>query len=244
MEDIFSTIEPDRVGKTSAALGGAGVAAFYDPASLSHPLADLLGIEWILARGEVAQGGLRDETPPELGGSYHLYRRGSVMRRATFVTNAEIVQDSAERLQRLGDRARDPRTVVILEDPDAPIPTATADPAARVEIIEHADELVRIEVHSPVGGYLRLADPFDPGWRAPIAGPPAELNVAAPSRRAVWLQAGNHTVEFRYDDPLTVRGPQALSLLGLASVLGLGLLGLFRRRKTPEIEPPVADPSS
>src|SRR5690606_23511902 len=50
LEELFAAIEPDSPG---VALGGAGVFAIREPASLRHPLLDLLGCRFVLAAGDV-----------------------------------------------------------------------------------------------------------------------------------------------------------------------------------------------
>ena len=54
MEELFKALEPDREGKRSIAFGGggSGIDALRDPASVDHPLLDLLGASWILASAD------------------------------------------------------------------------------------------------------------------------------------------------------------------------------------------------
>ena len=110
----------------------------------------------------------------------------------------------------------------------APEVEVTADPAT-VTILEHRDERVRIRVHTAAPGYLRLADPYHPGWTATDNGTPTEIYIADHYLRAVFLEAGEHLVEFRFDGPLVV-WPERFSLLALSIIAALGLWPRRRRR--------------
>ncbi len=233
MEEFFLALEPnDPAGqKVDVVLGGAGVRSLRDSNSLTHPLSDLIGIEWILTPLQLDLPNLTDRTPAELSRAYRLYQRSGSLPRATFVRHVEVIEDPAKRLRTLADRSRNLRDTVILETAQAPIPSpgATAG-AAQVTIRKHADEVVVIDVDTPADGYLRLADPYDAGWTAEVDGTATPVYPADHYFRAVYLEAGKHQLVFRYNG-LEVKAPQWISL---GAILGLFLtLWLSRRnRKT------------
>jgi Bacterial membrane protein YfhO len=212
MEQFFLALEPDEAGKTSTVLGGTGVGALRRPESLSHPLADLVGIEWVISSTPLDRTGIEDRTP-DAAGPFFLYRRSTCLPRATFLSRAVVIEDATERRSRLAARSHDPRTVVLLEDLGAPV--ADGPPtAATVEVLSHADEEVRISVGNPAPGYLRLADPYDAGWTATVDGRDATVYIADHYFRAVFLPPGDHEVVFRYNGTRVV-GPQIASLVAL-----------------------------
>ena len=67
-------------------------------------------------------------------------------------------------------------------------------------------------------GYVRLADPYDAGWRATVDGEEAPIYIADHYLRAVYVGAGEHDVVFTYDQPHAV-WPLRLSLFALLGVL-------------------------
>ena len=72
-------------------------------------------------------------------------------------------------------------------------------------------------------GYLVLADTWYPGWRATVDGRPAELLRANYAFRAVYLGAGEHTVEMVYR-PASVLIGEGISLATLILfVVGLAM---------------------
>lgn len=220
MEEFFRAIEPDRPDKVGVATGGAGVGPFHDPASLRHPLCDLFGIRFVLTDQPVPAGaGIADRTPPQTG-PFRLLERTTTLPRATFVRRVRFAPDREERLRLLADPTRPVADEVLLEDPGAAVPAAAAAPPATVRITGHEDQRVTVAVETEAMGYLRLADPYDPGWRVTVDGEPAPLLVADHYLRAVPVPAGRHEVVFTFDAPRVVWPPR-LSLLALVAVLAL-----------------------
>lgn len=66
------------------------------------------------------------------------------------------------------------------------------------QILEYSSQLVRLRVKLAEPGYLVLADMVYPGWQATVDGRPTEILRADTIFRAVELEAGEHTVEFRF----------------------------------------------
>jgi uncharacterized membrane protein YfhO len=122
---------------------------------------------------------------------------------------------------------RDVRDTVVLEDERAPRPTAAQAPAAKVAVTEHRDERVAIQVECAADGYLRLADPYDPGWRASVDGTPSTVYAADHHLRAVYLTPGRHEVVFTFDGPAVVWPPR----LSAAALLAIAVLWAWRRRR-------------
>ncbi|MBE9471546.1 MAG: YfhO family protein [Chloroflexi bacterium] len=77
-------------------------------------------------------------------------------------------------------------------------------------------------------GYLVLTDTWYPGWQATVDGKPAEVLQANYAFRAVYLAAGEHTVEMVYH-PTSVLVGEAVSLTTL-TLLVVGL-PLTRRKE-------------
>ncbi|MBK8101117.1 MAG: YfhO family protein [Planctomycetes bacterium] len=230
MTEFFRALEPDRAGKRPIAYGAAGVGPFADPASLQHPLADLFGIRFVLTELPIAASpALVERTPPGTG-RFRLLERTTTLPRATFVRAIDVIPDKAARLATLGRTDRDPGQRLILESDTVPRPApGAAANAATVTTVEHRDERVVVSVTTPADGYLRLADPYDPGWRATIDGEPTPLYPADHYLRAVYVPAGSHEVVFTFDAPRVVWPPR---IGGAALAMILLLLAWPRRRRS------------
>ncbi len=233
-EQFFTAIEPDVKaapgvpGKSNVTFGGAGVGAFHDPASLHHPLCDLFGIRFVLTNQDVPlHASLVDRTPPDTGG-YRLLERTTTLPRASFVREIEVIKNRDERLAALARPDRDVKRLVILEDASVVHPILRNVPEPQVSITSHTDERVVIQVNTETDGYLRLADPYDAGWRATINGNQTEILVADHYLRAVYVRPGVHEIVFTFDGARTA-WPRHVSFLALLSILWLAI-GWQRRR--------------
>ena len=170
---------------------------------------------------------LLDRTPPDTG-PFRLLERTTTLPRATFVRQIDILAEPADRLAELSRRERDVRARVILEHESATQPSSDPAPPATVEIVEHTDERVVIRVETEGDGYLRLADPYDAGWRATIDGQDTEVFAADHYLRAVYVGPGEHEVVFTYD-AARVLWPRYSSVAALLLILLLAI-GLPRKR--------------
>lgn len=231
-EDFFRAIEPDRAGKAGVAFGGggSGIGAFHDPASLRHPLCDLFGIRFVLTREPVQAGpGLVDRTPPGTG-AFRLWERTTTLPRATFVREVDVLPRAADRLAELARPDRDVRNRIVLEAPTAVIPPPRAESPTKLEIVSHTDEKVVLRVNTLVEGYVRLADPYDPGWRATIDGYQTEVFVADHYLRAVYVKPkpNDQEIVFTYD-AASVVWPRHASLAALVALLA----SCWARRRRP-----------
>ncbi|MBK8977577.1 MAG: YfhO family protein [Planctomycetes bacterium] len=228
MEQTFLAIEPDRPGKPSAVLHGAGVLAFFDPATLAHPLLDVLGARYVLTdRSDVALSDrLIDATPPATPAPFRLLERTTTLPRATFVDTALPVLDGDTAF--LSRPGFDPRRAVHLAGPGAPALGGDGHPDADVEVVARTDERVAVRVTAREPGILRLADPYDPGWRATLDGAPVPIFVADHYLRAVEVPPGDHRVEFRYAGR-EVWLPRLAAALGVAACLALLAIALLSR---------------
>jgi uncharacterized membrane protein YfhO len=74
-----------------------------------------------------------------------------------------------------------------------------------------------------------VTDEYAEGWTASLDGQSVEIYPTLLSVRGVEVPAGQHRVEFFYRTPRFTLG-LLLSLLGLASGLGLVASGLRKRR--------------
>lgn len=82
------------------------------------------------------------------------------------------------------------------------------------KIMEYSPNRILIEVDIENDGFLVLSDTYYPGWKVYVDRKEKEILAANYLMRALYLERGSHTVEFRYT-PLTFRLGSAIGILTL-----------------------------
>ena len=141
---------------------------------------------------------------------FYLYENEQVASPVAFVSSWKGANSKKETLQALSDPSFDPRKTVILSGvssgESAECNTAT------VEIRKHAIRQSVVRVNSACEGYLVFAETFFPGWKMKVDGRPAPIVRANHAFQAVFLDAGEHTIE-RYYLPASIMSGAAVSML-------------------------------
>jgi hypothetical protein len=142
-------------------------------------------------------------------GAYALFEFTGALPRARVYSHWQPATSDAEALTDLAAPAFDPeRSVLVAEDIPAPSADAS-NPAAgdegtaqSVEFAHYSPKDIALKTHSPAPGLLLLNDRFDPNWKVWVDGRPDTLLRCNYIMRGVHLQAGAHTVEFRFQPPV------------------------------------------
>ena len=94
----------------------------------------------------------------------------------------------------------------------------------RVVVVSRRSGAIETRVESEGGGWLALAEAFDPGWTADVGGRSTPVYRANGPFMAVPVPAGSSVVRVRYR-PRSLMFGAALSALGLLSLAFLARLG-------------------
>ncbi|MDO8692376.1 MAG: YfhO family protein [Dehalococcoidia bacterium] len=113
--------------------------------------------------------------------------------------------------------------------PGLPAEALSAGAGGQASILSYQPERVLVQANLASPGYLVLADSYYPGWRAFVDGREQPVLRAEYLFRAVYLPAGAHQVEFRYE-PGSFRWGMAISVSTLA-LMALGGAGWTVRRR-------------
>ena len=123
-------------------------------------------------------------------------------------------------------------TSVIRDDSGAPVPPPEpCEGQATVDFEQPNLHWVRARARMPCSGFLVFADPYFPGWQAKVNGESATLYRAHSALRAVFVPAGEHSVEFAYR-PTSVYVGGVLTALGLFACALLAVVTLRREKTT------------
>ena len=144
-----------------------------------------------------------------------------------WVVGCARVADRGDAFRALADPGFDPAREVILPAPAGTVGECAEAGSATVASLR--PDRIRIEATAPRGGYLVLADAWDPGWRVTVDGQAAPLLRANVAFRGVALPPGAHRVEWLYRPAPATAG----ALLSLLSLAAIGLAAAQRRRLAP-----------
>jgi hypothetical protein len=162
-----------------------------------------------------------------------VYRNDSVLPRAFVVPDFEVRKDNEAAIARLKDPGFDlHRCVLLSEEPTGakhPTDAAAGAPGTATVKSRNANKIV-VEARMERPGFLVLSENYHPDWKAFDNGQPLTILRAYETLRAVYLDAGNHTVEFRYESKYLKIGGM-LTLLSLLVLAGTGAFALVRRPK-------------
>jgi hypothetical protein len=117
----------------------------------------------------------------------------------------------------------------ILLSSDADVPLSVGQGiTGTVEMLSYKTGHVQLRTQSEQAAMLRIADKFDPGWRALVDGQPAPVLRADYLFQAVYLPSGTHDVELKFTAPNQTLW---LQFAGMAVCAGAAVWILLPKRK-------------
>jgi hypothetical protein len=153
--------------------------------------------------------------------------------RAKLYANWQMTDD-ATTLAELNSSKFDPAKTVLIAN-DTPVPEKPGQPDAdpgTVTIANYQPKYVQLKADAKTPAVLLLNDRIEKYWKVRVDQKPAGLLRCNYIMRGVFLPAGAHTVEFRFQEPLQWL---YVSLTGFA--IGVGLVGyvlVTRSKRSPE----------
>ena len=198
-------------------LAVVGSEAVSPAAVLTSPVVDLLGVRHVLLPPGAAP------IWPHLtlgydGSDARVFVNDRALPRAFLAFRARCVDDvTAPRVIR--EHSVDLRHEVLLAGCTTPAPSGPPT-SSSAEIRAYAPARVRVATHAGSAAYLVLTDTWFPGWRVRVDGRETTLWRADHAFRAVWVPAGRHEVEFRFE-PRSLKVGLLVSVLSAAAALAL-----------------------
>ncbi len=176
------------------------------------------------------------------GGRCALIEITNALPRAKLYSNWEIPADDTAALQLLNSAQFDPMKTVLVSSntPVAPAAASDADPGT-VRIVDYKPREVHLRASAKTGAVLLLNDRTDPDWHAWVDGKPVEPLRCNYMMRGVYLTAGEHSVDFRFQPS---KGFLYVSLagLGFGILLGAWLVRGHLKRPRPVATIPAPEP--
>jgi hypothetical protein len=231
----------DASPNNAAYFGEWGNRAYAFSPGIRKPIADLLGVRWLLVAG-------KEHIDPSLRSRYAVqlpvdpgfvarfdddgrvvYENPDAFPRAFIVHLVEVHADRDAAVTALEAATSEGlRTVAHLIAAEAPRVQLPGSPAAgdandTASLVVDTPDRIEIAAHADRAGMLILADTFASGWVAKVDGGDAPIHPVDVALRGVDLPAGDHTVTFEYRPAETYLGfvLAAVTLLGLLAWLAL-----------------------
>lgn len=215
---IFETIDP------SLFPDGRRITPFRDPAVLSLPIWDLLGVRYILVGStfepekvvETAKSLPTASDPPAPPrwkvvwrershppfGSPSLLENRNALPRAFLSHTYEVSDRPADILRRICSPLFTPAGPVFLEEtPPFPSGAESVLPGDECRIVRHDNSAITLKTRSSQASLLFLSENDYPGWVAEVDGAATPILQANYAFRAIPLPEGEHDVVFRYSAP-------------------------------------------
>lgn len=144
-------------------------------------------------------------------GNFALIEFTGTLPRAGLYQNWQVQTNVQATLAQLADPSFDPHKTVLLSEPAPVPPPATAGTnqpaitnAGSVKITSYAPKKIVLQARAPAPSILLLNDRYDADWKAFVDGKPEKIQRANYLMRAVFLSAGEHKVEFRFEPPVRI----------------------------------------
>ena len=150
---------------------------------------------------------------------------------------AVMAASPEDAFKRITDPGFDPtrQAVVETDGRELEMPAIRAGAAEERLVIRSGINAVRVDAAIPRASLLIVNDAFYPGWRVYVDGKRRELLRANYAFRGVFVEAGQHAVEFRYRPTSFIAG--AVVSAGTLLVIGLGAWWVRRRRSRSLLSP-------
>lgn len=213
--------------------GDISFRAYLTSAYENRRLLDMLNVEYIL----FAPGSQNVELyqPLELvlrDDEGTIYRNPNVLPRAWLVHQTLTLDEDMQQLDALADPQFDPATTAIVgTQAPAVAPASAPEP---VPSVSYGPNSVSIQAQVSAPAILVLSDSYDSEWQVTVDGQPAELLRTNYTFRGVWLDAGTHTVEFRYVPRMFWLGVWISAITTLLAIIAG--LWIWRRKPNEEAE--------
>ena len=161
---------------------------------------------------------------------YKVYRSNDALPRSFIVHNAWVIKDRDAILRKMTAPDFDPARYAIVEEPIEGLPAHSSTRDTPPTISGRSLNKVLLEARLKEPGLLVLADTYYPGWKAFVDGKESRIYRANYILRAVYLPAGEHRVEFRYE-PLSFKAGAVISLGSFLLLVGFMMFRALGERK-------------
>ena len=187
----------------------------------SSKLLGVLNVKYILSSTEINNSGFIFEK--KINGTY-IYKNRKFLPRFYFVYNYKLVNSNV--IEYMKTTEFNPKNEVILIDK---VNFSNGQNSSyKIEVLENSPNRIKLNVNTENPGFLVYSDSWYPGWNAYDNGKKTEVYRANYIQKAIFLENGEHEVEFVFKPRLFDIG-KYLSLIGLVLIFMIIIISIRKR---------------
>jgi hypothetical protein len=166
---------------------------------------------------------------------HRVYQNDKALPRSFIAHDAQVVTDRDEALRLMASRDFNVAKTALVDE-SVPLLRSSASVDSPVpKFVERSLNRVLLEANLNAPGLLVLADVFYPGWKCFVDGKENKIYRTDYVLRSVFVPAGKHTVEFKYD-PWSFKIGAIISLSTLIALLVWLMWACIRDRKALTVD--------
>lgn len=197
----------------------------YTPLALQRAYAPLASVDQAY---DLLNVKYKTFTDPQTG-NLSLAEHATRLPRAFFVYNVHVTKSEAELLAYLKSPEFNHRTTAVIEkELNKPLVNPTGIPSWDARFTNYTNNQISIDAKTSNDGILVLSEVFYPGWKAYVDGVEMEILRADYNLRGIFVNAGEHQVEVRFE-PSTFRNGMWISISTLL-ISAIGIVVSSRRK--------------
>jgi len=190
---------------------------------------NLLNVKYLMARSEIKHPLFKEVFKAD---GVIVYENLDMLPRAFIVHRYEVLEEPEEVLERLKADSFDYRNSIIFEeDPGVELDSigvgVYSDEWARLD--ESAINSFNLECNLQEPGFVFLSENFYPSWKAYENGKEIVIRRCDYTFRAIYLEAGKHTVHFKFES-IPLKAGFTITLLSFCGILAAVLYEFTARR--------------
>lgn len=191
---------------------------------------NMLNVKYVITPQQI--GGLQPIFQSQQTGAF-IYYNPNMVPRAYFVDSIMVLKN-IDILNKIKDGSFDLRKVAFLEK-DIPHKLNKLDTNNKVKIVDYQNEYIKIETENSSDNLLVLSEIYYPvSWKAYIDGKETEIYKTNYALRSVFVPAGKHTIEFKFESKAFEQGKLISTSFNILIVLLLiaGIIFQYRKKKS------------
>jgi len=187
----------------------------------------LLGVKYLISTAKVEDPDLKEVFTTQTIPVYFIYQNSNALPLVFLPQKTTYAQTYEELEEILENKDFDPKATAILK---TKLPKEEFDsPQGKAEITKVTNTKITINANILNDQLLVLNESFYPGWKASDNGEKLEILAANGNQQAVYLEKGNHQIEFCFQ-PESFRKGQIVTLISLVIILA----GFLLARRIPK----------